>query len=274
MLQWCRRRLTNETLFRTTRLRPSSDVRRSACHHRGGVRSVERGDGVTSLSRSALSRSRRYFRGISRSIGFFKGAFLLAFKWPQLSFFYEHDGDSLSVGKLVPSVAPDAITPRVTRLIAVPPSRRRSSGHSVVHARAPRRASGRRRRALGLPPGSGAGGAARAAHPSPARVPVGGQGEQGRRDVLGGAAVETVRPHKQDHLPRRGGEAHVQRARYVTGEGPARDVQPPIEARRTRRLFPLRDDRFNKYALRLFPPFFADSRARERFRRARGTRLR
>ena len=203
--------------------------------------------------------------------------FSIIFRMAQLStcrFSTEHDGDSLSVGKLVPSVARDAITPRVTRLIAVPPSRRRSSGHSVVHARAPRRASGRRRRALGLPPGSGAGGAARAAHPPLARVPVGGQGEQGRRDVLGGAAVETVRPHKQDHLPRRGGEAHVQRARYVTGEGPARDVQPPIAARRTRRLFPLRDDRFNKYALRLFPPFFAHSRARERFRRARGTRLR
>ena len=129
------------------------------------------------------------------------------------------------------------------RLIAVPPSPEASSGHSVVHARAPRRASGRRRRALGLPPGAGARGAARAAHPPPARVPVRRRGKRGR-DVVGGAAVEAVRPHKQDHLPWRGGEAHVQRARCVTG--PARDAQPPIAARLPSPL-PVRDDRFNKH---------------------------
>ena len=90
--------------------------------------------------------------------------------------------------------------------------------------------------------GAGARGAARAAHP-PARVPVRRQGKRGR-DVVGGAAVEAVRPHKQDHLPRRRGEAHVQRARCVTG--PARDAQPPIAPRLPSPL-PVRDDRFNKH---------------------------
>lgn len=94
MLQWCRRRLMSETRLcfarrDFVRLRTSAGLR--VCH-KGGVRSVERGDGVTSLSRSALSRSRRYFRGISRSIGFFKGAFLLDYfsNGPavDLSFFY------------------------------------------------------------------------------------------------------------------------------------------------------------------------------------------
>ena len=121
---------------------------------------------------NALSRSRRYFReGISRSIGFFKGAFFPRFEMPTaVVFLYSRRSHEV----LVPRVArDDAITPRVTRLIALPPSGGAYAGHSVVHARAPRRASGRRRRYIGLPPGAVFGGAARAKHPPPARVPVG-----------------------------------------------------------------------------------------------------
>lgn len=177
------------------------------CQIEGGVKSkaVERGDAFVFPFRERAFAIAKIFsrRNFPVKSVFSKALSFLALKCPQLSFSHDSRRSACSRAK---SRDPLAVTPRVTRPIAVPPSGGAEAGHSVVHARAPRRASGRRRRALGLPPGAGSGGAARAKHPPPARVPVGRQGEQGWRDVLilGGAAVETVRPHKQDHLPRRG----------------------------------------------------------------------
>ena len=52
-----------------------------------------------------------------------------------------------------------------------------------------------------------------------------------------------------------------ERGTELRNEARARDVDAPDRrASRTRRLFPPRDDRFNKYGVRLFPLFFADSK--------------
>ena len=168
---------------------------------------------------------------------FFQRRLLQRVQITQLSVSHEHYS---SVG-LSSFEACAVVTPRVTasdRRPSLPGGARPAIQWSTRARRGARRPTAPRPRTSS----AGARGAARAAHPPrPGPRPA---TRKTRAAVVGGAAVEAVRPHKQDHLPRRRGEAHVQRARCVTG--PARDAQPPIAPRLPSPL-PVRDDRFNKH---------------------------
>jgi hypothetical protein len=165
VLQWCRRRLTRLCFVR--RDATSSVFVMPVCQIEGGVKSkaVERGDAFVFPFRERAFAIAKIFsrRNFPVKSVFSKALSFLALKCPQLSFSHDSRRSGCSRAK---SRDPLAVTPRVTRPIAVPPSggargrpfsgpRARAAARVGAAAPRPRTSAGgrlRRRRASQTPP--------------------------------------------------------------------------------------------------------------------------
>ena len=135
----------------------------------------------------------------------------------------------------------------------------------MVHARAPRRASGRRRRALGLPPGAGSGGAARAKHPPLPGSPSGDKENKdgGMSSSWAGQLWKQYDPINKIIFPGVGSKpTYNERGTELRNEAPKLRGRRRPRSRRVERVASSRPETTDstQYGVRLFPLFFADSK--------------